>query len=185
VPASIRDLRWAEDRCAAPNDDRREPLTTPHCNAIISANEDRDPYSAWCLDLRTDGRVSRTGSRFGNQARLHRRHTAQRRGQAFPDVSVDVSSPVLAKQARPPDHSTVDGFYEITELPPGTYSLKFRFMRRYDVMSGLGRTDCATRDKVVVRAGIRATVNAVLKYCGDYTYEVIRSAASSAAKTEP
>ena len=98
-------------------------------------------------------------------------------GQAFPNVTVEVSSPVLAKQAPPPDTSAVDGFYEIVELPPGTYSLKFRSMHKYDAnaMSGRGRIDCATRDKVVVRAGRRTIVNAVLKYCGDFAYESIRS----------
>ena len=52
-------------------------------------------------------------------------------------------------------------------------------MRRYDPNSkagtGLGRTDCATRDKVVVRAGRRTRLDVVVKYCGDYTYEIIRS----------
>ena len=98
-------------------------------------------------------------------------------GQTFPGVRVEVSGPFLPKEAPSPDDSTIDGFYEITELPPGVYSLKFSFMRRYDetALSGRGRIDCATREKVLVRAARKVTVNAILKYCGDFTYETRRS----------
>ena len=63
--------------------------------------------------------------------------------------------------------------------PWRAYSLSLELMRRYDPNSnastGRGRTDCATRDKVVVRAGRRTRLDVVVKYCGDYTYEIIRS----------
>ena len=96
-------------------------------------------------------------------------------GQPFPHGAVKVTIPVLTKQ-RPSIHSDLDGAYKITDLPPGTYTLTFQFMRKYDATAqwGLGRIDCATRNKVVVRAGRQVTVDAVLKYCGDFTYESIR-----------
>ena len=98
-------------------------------------------------------------------------------GQAFQHVMVEATSPALPGQGLRPDNSNADGVYDISELPPGTYSLKFMFMRKYDerALSGRGRIDCATRDKVVVRAGRQTTVDATLKYCGDFTYETIRS----------
>lgn len=102
-------------------------------------------------------------------------------GQPFPNVRVEIVSAAGAGQ-RYLDPSDVNRRYTLTELPPGTYGLRFTFMRRYEknAMSGRGRTDCATKDKVVVRAGRRTTVDVVVRYCGDFTYETIRSGKESA-----
>ena len=96
-------------------------------------------------------------------------------GQAFSGVAIDVVSPTSSKY-RVSVKSDVDGHYKIADVPPGTYSLKFVFLRKYDSAApfGAGRMDCANRDKVVVRAGRQTAVDAALKDCGEFTYESMR-----------
>jgi hypothetical protein len=96
-------------------------------------------------------------------------------------VAVEFTSP--ASKQRNSILSGADGVYKITDLPPGRYSLKFTLVHSYDAKaarasgwSGRGRigTDCATRDKVLVRAGRHTTVDVVLKHCSGYIIEIIR-----------
>ena len=98
-------------------------------------------------------------------------------------VAVEFTSPA-AKQ-RDSILSGADGVYKITDLPPGRYSLKFTKFYTYDRKAPTGRTgtDCATRDKVVVRPGRHTTVDAVLKHCTGYYIERIRAPLDSAHPT--
>jgi hypothetical protein len=90
-------------------------------------------------------------------------------------VVIEFTSPALKQ--RDSILSGADGVYKMTGLPPGRYSLKFTLFHSFDRKVGRGRTgtDCATRDKVVVRAGRHTTVDVVLKYCSGYIIETIRS----------
>jgi hypothetical protein len=98
-------------------------------------------------------------------------------------VVVEFTSPALKQ--RNSILSGADGGYKMTGLPPGRYSLKFTLFHSYDRKVGRGRTgtDCATRDKVVVRAGQHTTVDAVIKYCSGYIIETFRSPVERAHPT--
>jgi hypothetical protein len=128
----------------------------------------------WGLTSASAGPAPSAPARVGSIAGTLR----DEQGQVFPHVSVLIGSAPDA-DTRNVGNSDAAGRYVVDELPPGTYSLRFELLRRHDPNSrartGRGRVDCATRDKVVVKAGRRTRLDAVVRYCGEYTYEVIRS----------